>query len=283
MKTTFFRNDDIRSNAHRANELPTTTICDGYHITGKPDFNQLLDFYRQISQNNPQYRHLLILDDRDQASYTSMHCNEFDYSDSDDDSDDDETWLPSSKWGNRLANFQNALNDEFPQLDEATLLANDNFSALTWNWEAWQLFADLLKHPTRAVRFHDDNYLFCAPVSHSWELVAVMPNGYWAGDLSPTENALFSAVMERKFGYRLFGIGSNLLGFVRDGHYSSEQAQALADWLMDVFKADDAEDDDGNTVNHARAQICREIVPLIERLPYLFVSYSENAFELFGE
>ncbi len=276
MQTTFFYNDDIRRDDSRINELPATTICNGYYITGEPNFDQLLDFYHKVCQENPQYRYLLLLDDRDQASYTSMHCNEFD----DFTEDTDDTWLSSSQWNGRLNNFQNALDDEFPQLDEATLLANETFAQLTWDYQAWQSFIKLLKHPNQAVRFDDDNYLFEAVVSHHWQLVAVMPNGYWAGDLSPTENALFSAVMEQKFGYHLFGIGSNLLGFVRDGDYSPKQAQALATWLMDVFKAQDAKDDNGNDTTQS---IYNEIVPLLEKLPYLFISYSEEAFELFEE
>lgn len=297
MKTKFFRALDIRSDDKRVNDLPTTTICDGYHITGAPKFKQIFSFYQQISQENPHLRHLLILDDRDQAGYTAMHCNDFDDTDGYDLSHlpdeafeiNEETgekehigYLTcADEWFIRLGNFQAALNDEFPELNEDVLLENENFTALQWDWENWQIFLNLLKHPSQTVRFHDDHYLFAAAAPHSWEMVAVMPNGYWAGDLSPTENALFAAVMAQKFGYELFGIGSNLLGFARTGAYSPEQAQALADWLMNHFGADNACDDDGEIVKNAREKISKKLLPLLQEKPYLFISYSENAFELF--
>lgn len=297
MKTEFFHALDVRRDDKRVNELPTTTICDGYHITDAPTFQQIFSFYQQLNQENPDLRYLLILDDRDQAGYTAMHCNDFDDTDGYDLSNlpddvfeiNEETgekehigYLTcADEWFIRLGNFQTALNNEFVELTETALLENENFTALEWDWENWQIFLNLLKDPSQAVRFHDDNYLFVATAPHSWEMVAVMPNGYWSGDLSPTENALFSAVMAKNFGYDLFGIGSNLLGFVRTSTHSPKQAQALADWLLDNFGADNACDDDGEVVEQSREKIRQELVPLLQEKPYLFISYSENAFELF--
>lgn len=79
------------------------------------------------------------------------------------------------------------------------------------------------------------------PTPHATEAIAGLPNGYFSCDLDVLQNhavIVHLAQAAPHLGWRLFGIGSSLLGFVRDAPLDAPQAQALVADLQALYGQD---------------------------------------------
>lgn len=123
------------------------------------------------------------------------------------------------------------------------------------------------------------------PVARSWEVITALPNGYFGGDLNPFEIAVFAQIIEKQFSYQLFGIGADLLGFVRLGDTNPEQAATFADFLMHTFEIGlaSANDEDADHPINWRAYFAPQIIDCLLNQDVVFISYTENDFENWRE
>ena len=84
-------------------------------------------------------------------------------------------------------------------------------------------------------------YLLRMPTPHATEAIAGLPNGYFSCDLDVLQNhavIVHLAQAAPHLGWRLFGIGASLLGFVRDAPLDESRAQALVADLQALYGQD---------------------------------------------
>ena len=99
---------------------------------------------------------------------------------------------------------------------------------LTWDARDLQALLEINQAPDAYI--DEVVYLLRMPTPHATEAIAGLPNGYFSCDLDVLQNhavIVHLAQAAPHLGWRLFGIGSSLLGFVRDAPLDAPQAQAL--------------------------------------------------------
>ena len=180
------------------------------------------------------------LDDLGQCLYTSMHAMEAlgfgdgdsgDHNDQDHDEDEDDDDDESARrtFTQLVQRFQAADAMRWPQVTGQLMWDEDDVRALVQiNREPEPVLDDLV-------------YLLRLPTARHTEAIAGLPNGYFSCDLNVFQNQAVIAHLAQQLptaphlGWRFFGIGASLLGFVRDDALSQAQAQALARELKALY------------------------------------------------
>ena len=80
-----------------------------------------------------------------------------------------------------------------------------------------------------------ETVIFLCPAGTAAEGVTALPNGYFAGDLTPFELLTLARHLETAHGLRLFGIGAPLVAFVTDAPLSAAGARRVADDLAPLY------------------------------------------------
>jgi hypothetical protein len=206
-----------------------TLLCPGYFCVGIRTMSELLAIMDERAIAHPGARMLATLDDVGQACYTSGHtidANELDPPPDDNAvlPDDAEVTPPLPDLAIRLERMVEAARSV--SLDQLR-------NRLWWSGEGHPSFLPLHEQPDALVD-RKETYIQAAPVAHAWEAVAAFPNGYFHGDLSPTENLVLARQLEETFGYALFGIGASYLGFRRSAPLPTDKLTALAAFIIDL-------------------------------------------------
>ena len=108
-------------------------------------------------------------------------------------------------------------------------------------WDKRDLLALLQINQAPELVIDEVVYLMRMPTPHTTEAIAGLPNGYFSCDLDVLQNhsvIVHLAQAAPHLGWRLFGIGSSLLGFVRDAPLDEPQAQALVADLQALYGQD---------------------------------------------
>lgn len=271
---------------------PELVLADGWVIPYPTAFADIMHFYQEQTAADPQHKLLLILDDIDQAFYTCGHRCDMDDLNGTEGFEDLPGLTPYAfedgercydagtvaEFPIRYHHVMRQVEESFPVISHEALTESENAESLSWEEEDWAAFIKLMADPDASLSWSSPETFLCrVPVQKSWELVAALPNGYFGGDLDPYENLVLAQLIEQDFSYQLFGIGAELLGFVRQNDITPEEAQAFADFLMRFFSTEGASSDDQPI--GWKAYFGPQIVDHLLKQPYVFISYSENGFE----
>ena len=202
-------------------------LCPGYHCEGVRTMSALLQIMDEKSAAHPGARMLTTLDDIGQASYTSGHtldANELDPAPDDDVVIGEDDTLPLPDFATRL--------DRLVKAAETVTLEQIS-NRLWWTGKERLSFFALQDEPD-AILDREHVYIQAVPVSRAWEMMAGFPNGYFHGDFSPMENLVLARHLEEAFGYSLFGIGANYIGFRRTSSFSSDRLGDLAAFVISL-------------------------------------------------
>jgi hypothetical protein len=77
------------------------------------------------------------------------------------------------------------------------------------------------------------------PVEKSYLAICDFPNGYFTCDLNPFENYSVAKLLSDKYGYKFFGIGASLIGFIRKNKPTDNEADLLAKDLSKLYNIND--------------------------------------------
>ena len=195
-----------------------------------PSLAEVLEYLASLRTADPRYRYLCTLDDAGQCRYTSMHAS--------DDArialyEDEEPATPEDA----LAARERSLAHVIAQLEHSshrlewtalagTLLCNDaDIEALVAANAAPDLIVDAVVCVQQV------------PVDRDDLLIAALPNGYFSADWDIFQNHALIRHLQKRYDYRLFGLGASWLGFQRDRAPSPAEASALVADLQRVYAA----------------------------------------------
>ncbi|QBE62301.1 hypothetical protein [Pseudoduganella lutea] len=241
-------------------------LCEAFLVTGLETFEQLLAVHEYYSRKFPDRSVLVSLDDFAQASYTCTHAimaHGLDDTDGHDLSQVDP------------AAFEDGEHPGFLSTPSEFFIRRDNFIAKS----ASVRFDDACDrgigmndedlaelesvNATPGLILDDRAVMWAVPVDDPSLALCAFPNGYFTSDLNPFENHALAALLHRRFGYRLFGIGASWLGFRREAPLDSEHADQLAHALARLYSVED----DGAAIGKLRE--------IAGRHAWLFLRYTE--------
>jgi hypothetical protein len=193
-------------------------LCDGFVARNVSSLVGLVTELRALQAAHPGKRILATLDSLHQACYTAFEAGEH------------RGYLSTpSEFPIRRANLLKQAKGLSPADLRGVLfwaepgMVND---PATINREA-ELALDLAAEPVVLIQI--------VPVETAPEVIAALPNGYFTSDLNPMQNYVLAEHLRERFGLELFGIGARFLGFWRDQPLSAEQADDLAEDLVQIY------------------------------------------------
>jgi len=217
----------------------TALLCDGYLLSGSFTLNEIADFVQNTCKNHPEHVLLATLDDTDQGFYTCGHSimsNDLNNTD-----DYDLSGLPTELFEDgehcgylkskeeffiRKGNFQKNVTD----LSIESLLKKRWWSGDT------EPVPSLLSPKSKSTLSRENrSYVQIVDVENGYEAIAAFPNGYFADDYDPFENYTLAKHLFDNFGFKLFGIGSIYLGFMRDDPLDDGTNQKLAEFIAKLY------------------------------------------------
>lgn len=196
--------------------------------------SRLVKHYQKLCENYPNHRPYLIFGDEDQLEYTAMHANEFIY--------DNDLYFARHPDADRASPecaqfWQGAeqLTENSKENKINTLLPLDDESSCDENYA-------LLKNiQYNAPRYFDGSVTVrLCPTNYSPDCIAVLPNGYWAGDFTPIENRILAGILFEQFGYELAGIECCWLFFIRKEPLSAVKIDELCQVLAKIYQANES-------------------------------------------
>lgn len=205
--------------------------------------DDLLRFWDSHRVSNPSERLLFVLDDQDQASYTSSHAqftvglSHFDEAILSD---------PEKAAYHETYRLTPERHVEVVRNNLAPLVAELSFD-LSWenllpvDEEEIEL---VLANRNPPITFTSRPLCLHVPVTEPSDAIIGAPNGYFAGDLTPAQNYVLAEHLRTEHGYELMGLGSFLIAFVRAEPASFKQAKAALDsigWMYARWDEDTAE------------------------------------------
>jgi len=230
-------------------------ICDSFLVTDISSFQELEDLYREYNKQYNGNTVLLTLDDLGQAQYTSMHATMsqdlddtegYDLSNIDPRTFEEGEHLgylsTKSEFFIRRSNFERKV--------EGSSFSDACNRGLTIDNEETSLLETIHKSP---MEFLDSEVVIkIVPVKKSYMAVSAFPNGYFTSDLNPFENYSVAKHLSENYGYKLFGIGASLLGFIRDNGLSDAESKLLEVDLANLYNQKQSEPTIGRLVNLAK-------------------------------
>lgn len=225
-------------------------------------FDDLLTTFWQIeAAHRTRGRVFLTLDDPDQCLYTSGHARGkhdldagVDYPEHDD--------------AAAVRGYEVAL------LQATRAVLRDPNRVLAWEQACGALvtseadigaLAELNRRPSLVLdKVH---VVQCLPIEDDADLLANLPNGYFAGDWSPFVCRAVAVHLAERHGYVLFGIGARTLGFRRPQGADHRAVWALVDDLRALY-------------GHPDAHAWVELAATLAASPCLLLGYAEDFAEL---
>ncbi|WFR72827.1 hypothetical protein P9209_02660 [Prescottella defluvii] len=220
----------LPNEGHRGvNDLSVALISDA------TSFDALLAaFWRVEAAHRHDGRCFLTLDDPNQCLYTSGHARakhelDGDIAYPDDDTDDALAAYDTAVFESARA----ALRDP----DRAVRWEDVGSSLVTAPSDIEALVA-LNRDPGLVV--DDVHVVQCLPTADDTDLLADLPNGYFACDLTPFECHAVARRMGERHGYALVGIGASTLGFLSVLDPEQRDIEALIADLQELYGQPDA-------------------------------------------
>ncbi|WP_151715144.1 hypothetical protein [Acinetobacter sp. TUM15071] len=262
IKLNIRQDDEIDLDVHQFNHFAD--------IVEIQSWAELLECYRSLKEDVYPKKVFLVLDDRAQAEYTSMHAVEDDrlYVDFSDDLKgievDDPRWEQSYQnvcVPKQLQHYLQQLNDPAQQ---------QRFESLA---EKMQHYDD---NDLEALLYFNQNLLISldsvievkvADIETEALKLAMLPNGYFSCDFDPFENYALIQKMQH-YGFEFIGLGAALLGWIKTPDFKAEKIEDLVQDLALIYPLDSV---------HQKA-----MKGLILENNYLILPYSESPQEYLG-
>lgn len=234
------------------------------------NWDELLECYFSIKKDVAAKKVFLVLDDRSQAEYTSMHAVEDErlYVDYGDDLKDIDVNDP--KWE---LTYQNVCMPKQLQHYIQQLSNIENQCEIESLFKKMQHYDE---HDLQAVIYLNQDFapsmdteivVKVAEIETESLKIAMMPNGYFTCDFDPFENFAIIQRMQH-YGYEFMGLGAALLGWVKTDEFRAEKIEDLMQDLSVIYPLDSA---------HQMA-----LKKLILKNNYLILPYSESPQEYLG-
>lgn len=240
----------------RAPETSTPLVARGWTLKGSFTMWEIADFIRREKSNYPDYKLFGILDEPEQAFYTSFHTmgkNEL----NDIDPETQAGLHPSSfqvfEEGEEAEFVGLSHPSEFPIRHKLFMNYVSVSGQTSWrNVMMWDegnsgcptLLGGSVKCPSdKRWGWSRDtvSYVMQVPFENACEAIAVLSNGYFRGDLQPDQNYVLSKELFEHFGLQIFGMGSMYLGFMRDLPLTVVEAVELGEFLAPLYSNEPAD------------------------------------------
>lgn len=231
-------------------------------ITDPESFDALLAAFRRVEAAHLRVgRCFLTLDDPNQCLYTSGHARAKHDLDGDIAYPDDDTHDALAVYD--AAVFESAgaaLRDP----DRAVRWEDVGNSLVTAPSDIEALVA-LNRDPGLLV--DDVHVVQCLPTTDHTDLLADLPNGYFAGDWTPFECHAVARRMGERHGYVLMGIGASTLGFLSVLDPGQRDVDALIADLREMY-------------GHRDVDAWNELADVLRGSAVLLLGYTENFADL---
>lgn len=262
IKLNIRQDDEIDLDVHQFNHFAD--------IVEIQSWAELLECYRSLKEDVYPKKVFLVLDDRAQAEYTSMHAVEDDrlYVDFSDDLKgievDDPRWEQSYQnvcVPKQLQHYLQQLNDPAQQ---------QRFESLA---EKMQHYDD---NDLEALLYFNQNLLISldsvievkvADIETEALKLAMLPNGYFSCDFDPFENYALIQKMQH-YGFEFIGLGAALLGWIKTPDFNAEKMDDLMQDIALIYPLE---------FRHQE-----QLKALILKNNYLILPYSESPQEYLG-
>lgn len=231
-------------------------------ITAAQSFDALLAAFRRVeAAHGGDGRCFLTLDDPNQCLYTSGHARGKHDLDGDVQYPDDET-------DDAVRAYDTAV------FESARTVLTDPDRAVRWEDVCGSLvtvpsdidaLVALNRDPGLVV--DDVHVVQCLPTRDDIDLLADLPNGYFAGDWTPFESYTVARRMRERHGYELAGIGASTLGFLSVLDPEVRDVDALIADLRELYGQRDAD-------------AWNELGDVLRGSPTLLLGYTENFADL---
>lgn len=231
-------------------------------ISDAESFDALLAAFRRVeAAHRDDGRCFLTLDDPNQCLYTSGHARakhdlDGDVAYPDDDTDDALTAYDTAVFESARA----ALRDP-----DRAVRWEDVGSSLVTEPSDIEALVTLNRAPGLVV--DDVHVVQCLPTADDTDLLADLPNGYFACDWTPFECHAVARRMSERHGYALVGIGASTLGFLSVLDPEQRDVDALIADLRELY-------------GHSDADAWNDLGEVLRGSPVLLLGYTEDFAEL---
>ncbi len=239
-------------------------ICESFLVSEILSFGELIALFHECEEKHKGCAVLLTLDDLSQAQYTSMHAtgsHDLDNTEGHDLSEVDPRAFEDGEHIGHLSTKSEFFirKKNFERKIENASFADACGRGLTIKDEELTLLESVHKNP---MEYIDSKVIIkIVPVEKSYFTIGAFPNGYFTSDLNPFENYSVAKQLSDKYGYKLFGLGASLLGFIRDNALNENEALLLADDLAHLYNQNKSD------------QIINRLTNLAKANNFLFLKY----------
>ncbi|MDH5325474.1 MAG: hypothetical protein OEZ58_14155 [Gammaproteobacteria bacterium] len=220
-------------------------LCEYFRIHELSNIDELISEVKKRTEESPDYKYLVTLDDIGQASYTSMHSKMYNALDGGDwiaKEKIDGSWMDGDYLRDDLGFEQKFLIRRFGFKHGLEGVGFDDIyeKLLYLDGESRE---ELIEANQNLVTLMDkEAYLLKVPVRYSYESIYAFPNGYFSCDLSPFENYHLAKHLEVNYDYHLFGIGASYIAFRKGVGFKKEDLSGLIDLLSKIYVKDKDEE-----------------------------------------
>ena len=220
-------------------------LCSRYRLDEVPSTAQLLEQLSLLSDQYPEFRFLITLDQIGQACYTSMHSTlNFDL--------DETEGYDLSELSEDC--FEEGEHKGYLSFEQEFFIRKGNFEKQLPNVSFEDICLKGISYKTdgpnntpcykQELSFIIDreSYILKVPVSRAYETMYAFPNGYFSCDLNPFENVYLAKLLEEKYFLELIGIGASYLAFKKTRELGSKEVQKLTELLSKVYQAQSDEE-----------------------------------------
>lgn len=262
IKLNIRQDDEIDLDVHQFNHFAD--------IVEIQSWAELLECYRSLKEDVYPKKVFLVLDDRAQAEYTSMHAVEDDrlYVDFSDDLKgievDDPRWEQSYQnvcVPKQLQHYLQQLNDPTQQQRFESLAEKMQ------HYDQSDLEALIYFNQQLLISRNTEMMVKVATVETEALKLAMLPNGYFSCDFDPFENYALIQRMQH-YGFEFIGLGAVLLGWIKTSDFNAEKIEDLIQDIALIYPLDSV---------HQKA-----MKGLILENNYLILPYSESPQEYLG-
>jgi hypothetical protein len=232
-------------------------------IEGAESFSALVEGFRRVeAEHRARGRCFVTLDSVNQCLYTSGHARDTHGLDSGVDYPEDDT-------REALVVYDAAL------FEVGRAVLRDSARAVSWESVCGSLVVTpdddvaalvaMNREPGCVIDSH--HVVQCLPTDDGADLLANIPNGYFAGDLNPFQCHAVARRLSERHGYVLWGIGASALGFLSVVDSGERDRDALVADLQELYGDKDSASWAG-------------LVPLLRESSVLLLGYTEDFAEV---
>lgn len=262
IKLNIRQDDEIDLDVHQFNHFAD--------IVEIQSWAELLECYRSLKEDVYPKKLFLVLDDRAQAEYTSMHAVEDDrlYVDFSDDLKGIEVDDP--RWEQTYQNVcvPKQLQHYLQQLNDPTQQQRfESLAGKMQHYDESDLDALVYFNQQLLISRNTEMMVKVATVETEALKLAMLPNGYFSCDFDPFENYALIQKMQH-YGFEFIGLGAALLGWIKTPDFNAEKMDDLMQDIALIYPLE---------FRHQE-----QLKALILKNDYLILPYSESPQEYLG-